>query len=146
MRIREMFVGAGAAVAVALVLAPAAQAGVCRDPWITQAVREVTGREPNGDWESGECTYTQYGGGRWHSYPELKGYVQQKLQPTFSIGPQPGGNVHYRTVNVPNGVYAGLQKRRLLNGSTEVLYQGAWWRLVGPDGGTMKLIGNDAGS
>ena len=70
-------------------------AGSCRDPWITQAIQEVTRRQPNGSYESGECTYTQYGGGHWNSYAELKGYVQQRLGGAPQLAPgaryYPGG-------------------------------------------------------
>jgi hypothetical protein len=82
-KIEPRLAACAAAVAAALVatfaVSAPAMAGQCRDPWITQAIHEVTGRWPNGDYESGECTYTQYGGGHWNSYAELKGYVQQRL-------------------------------------------------------------------
>ncbi len=146
MRINRTIIAAAGAAVVAVSFGTAAQAGACRDPWITQAIREVTGREPNGNYESGECAYTQYGGGRWNSYGELKGYVQQKLRPTISLGPQPGGSVQYRTAKVPNAVFATLPKRYTSGGITEVQYQGRWWRLVGPDGASMKLVGPDGGS
>lgn len=71
---------AAAAAGLAWTAAPAAaQSGPCRDPWINQAIREVTraqGREraPNGRYESGECNIHLYGAS-WSSYNELKGYV-----------------------------------------------------------------------
>ncbi len=48
----------------------------CRDPWVSQAVKEVTGREALGAGELGECNIQLYGA-RWGSYAELKGYVEQ---------------------------------------------------------------------
>ncbi len=79
---------------IALASTPAF-AGSCRDPWVTQAITEVTHRQPNGSYESGECTYTQYGGGHWNSYAELKGYVQQRLGGAPQLAPgsryNPGG-------------------------------------------------------
>ena len=61
-----------------------AQSGPCRDPWINQAIREVTraqGREraPNGRHESGECNIHLYGAS-WSSYGELKGYVSNVMR------------------------------------------------------------------
>lgn len=54
-----------------LAMAGAAQAGTCRDPWVTQAVQQVTGHAPNGSYESGDCNIHNYGGGSWSSYPDL---------------------------------------------------------------------------
>lgn len=51
--------------------------GKCRDPWVTQAIGEVTGRTPFGDGEEGECRYTLYGGGHWSDYPDLLRKVKQ---------------------------------------------------------------------
>ncbi|CAA9302568.1 MAG: hypothetical protein AVDCRST_MAG68-583 [uncultured Gemmatimonadetes bacterium] len=64
----------------AATLATAAPAAAqCRDPWINQAIRQVTGeqgreRAPSGRHESGECNIHLYGAS-WSSYGELKGYV-----------------------------------------------------------------------
>ncbi len=60
-------------------LSTAASAGTCRDPWITEIIKEVTGREPNGSYESGECTYTQYRGGSWNSKEQLRAAIQAKF-------------------------------------------------------------------
>jgi hypothetical protein len=51
--------------------APAAHAQ-CRDAWVTQAVKEVMDRAPQGSADLGECNFRNYGGGSWSSYPDLK--------------------------------------------------------------------------
>jgi hypothetical protein len=118
----------------------------CRDPWITQAIREVTGRAPQGSGESGECTYTQYGGGRWGSYAELKGYVQARLGrslPTIPPDFLTGGSHQAAPgqVRVPQSQAAQM---RSLNGRQQFLFQGKWYNLIGMDGAT--LIGMDGGT
>lgn len=117
-------------------------AGQCRDPWITQAIREVTGREPNGSNETGECTYTQYGGGRWSSYPQLKGYVQNKFRPSLPTA-NLGSNsfaTQGQTVRIPP---SQVQQYRYVGSQRQFLYNGKWYALIGNDGST--LIGNDVG-
>ncbi|MES2392064.1 MAG: RICIN domain-containing protein [Acidobacteriota bacterium] len=59
--------------------------GICRDPWVTQAVTEVRGRRPQGYGDTGECNYRSYGGGSWSSYPDLK----LKVQTAFGVAPRP---------------------------------------------------------
>lgn len=119
----------------------------CRDPWITQAIREVTGRAPNGNGESGECRYTQYGGGRWSSYAQLKGYVQSVLGGSFRGAL--GGS--YQTPAAPVGQVRSVgqvripanqaTQTRFFNGRQQFMYQGRWYNLIGTDGAT--LIGTD---
>jgi hypothetical protein len=120
-------------------------AAQCRDPWITQAIREVTGRAPRGSGETGECTYTQYGGGRWGSYPELKGYVQSRLGgPTIPRDFITGGGTYQAApgqVRVPS---SQATQTRTLNGKQQFLHNGKWYNLIGLDGGT--LIGLDGGT
>jgi hypothetical protein len=68
-----------------------AQQGQCRDAWVTQAVREVTGRAPNGSGDSGECNFRNYGGGQWSSYPDLVNKVRAHFAsttPTPAAAPQ----------------------------------------------------------
>lgn len=126
---------AGLALGAALIaLAEPAAAGQCRDPWITQAIREVTGRWPSGDYESGECTYTQYGGGHWNSYAQLKGYVQQRLGSRYSFG---GGPATVALSSLPS---------TMSNGQRYVAYQGRWWRVQPLGNGAYRLISNDGGS
>lgn len=65
------------AASVACVAAPAF-AGQCRDPWVTQAVTAVQGREPAGQGELGECNIKLYGGGQWSSYDDLMNKVRAR--------------------------------------------------------------------
>ena len=48
----------------------------CTDPWITQAIRELKGRAPNGSAGTGECAINRYGGGSLGDYTSLKKLVQ----------------------------------------------------------------------
>lgn len=52
----------------------------CRDPWVNIAIRELRGRAPSGQHESGECNVRLYNGASWGSYAELKGYVSAVLR------------------------------------------------------------------
>ena len=61
--------------AAALALATPAEAQGCTDAWVTQTIREVYQRAPNGSGNSGECNVNRYGGGKWNSYDQLKRYV-----------------------------------------------------------------------
>ena len=58
-------------------LAGSAQAGQCRDPWVTQAIQQVSGHAPTGNYETGDCNIRNFNNGSWGSYPELLGYVQK---------------------------------------------------------------------
>ena len=76
------------AAAVALALAPAAakaQTGVCRDPWVTELVKEVTHREPRGSGESGECNVKLYGAS-WGSKDDLRAKVRQTFDAMRAAG------------------------------------------------------------
>lgn len=119
----------------------AAQAGQCRDPWITQAIHEVTGRWPNADYESGECQYTQYGGGHWGSYAELKGYVQARLggpslgRPSF---PASGQALSLSAFNA--------LPKQTRGGQNYVFYNGQWAQILVNGGGSMRLLNQDGSS
>lgn len=73
------------AAAVAAVLVPAfageasaQRAGICRDPWVTEVVTEVTGRSPQGMGETGECNINLYGAS-WSSKDDLRAKVRFSL-------------------------------------------------------------------
>jgi hypothetical protein len=53
--------------------------GECADPWLTDAIWEVTGRAPAGEGYEGECDIYRYNDGSWNSYDELVGYVEDVL-------------------------------------------------------------------
>ena len=56
--------------------------GYCKDPWINHAIKQVLGRLPAGQDESGECRITRYGGGSWSSYDDLVA----KVRAAFGVG------------------------------------------------------------
>ena len=117
------FILSAATVMAALAAATAAQAGQCRDPWVTQAVREVTGREPNGAGESGECRYTSYGAGQWSSYPDLLGKVRAVLGQRGSAPPaMVRPNAPQIAPNINGGRVIGQDGAGLINDG------GAWGR------------------
>jgi hypothetical protein len=67
----------GAATLVAaLAVSSAASAGQCRDPWVTQAITQITGHAPRGSGESLDCNIKLYGNGSWSSYPDLVNKVK----------------------------------------------------------------------
>jgi len=66
-------------VAAALVFAAVASAQ-CRDPWVSQAVQQVLGRNASGSADSGECAPANYGGGQWSSFPDLVEKVATHFQ------------------------------------------------------------------
>ena len=57
------------------------QQGVCNDAWVTQAVRQVTGRAPSGYGNYGDCYIGNYGGGQWSSYQDLVNKVSAHFRP-----------------------------------------------------------------
>jgi len=58
-----------------------AASGNCQDAWVTSAIKQVTGRAPNGSGRSGECDIHRYGGGQWSSYADLVNKVQAAFHP-----------------------------------------------------------------
>lgn len=70
-----VFAVLGIASALALYPNPA-EAGQCRDPWVTRAVTQVMGRAPIGAGDTGECATTRYGGGHWSGYEDLVNKVK----------------------------------------------------------------------
>lgn len=112
--------------------APASIPGVCRDPWVTQAVRQVTGRAPNGSGDNGECDYRRYGGGHWTTLDDLVGKVR------VAFGQAPAGQSQYGNLNlapkasdftVSSTALGYGQGRGPARGST-VTYQGKQYQVV----------------
>ena len=67
--------------AVVLAALPAtarAQTGTCRDPWVTELVKEVARRAPRGSGDSGECNINLYGAS-WSSKDDLRAKVRQSF-------------------------------------------------------------------
>ncbi|MEO8114427.1 MAG: hypothetical protein ABI655_08605 [Phenylobacterium sp.] len=125
------------AAGLTLFIAGPAAAGQCRDPWVTQAIQEVTGRPPNGDHDNGECAYTLYNGGHWNSYAELKNAVNGRLGTRFAPASGP------RTMSM--STFNSLQKTDW-NGQKYALYAGKWMKIVASGGGNYTLISNDGAS
>lgn len=110
------------AAAVSALAAPAfAQ---CRDPWVSQAVREVQGRPANGSGELGECNIKLYGNGSWSSYPDLLNKVRARY-------PRMGGGAP--------GAASVLQAPYGANGAGMVAAGGG--NLVTTGGGNMVAAG-----
>lgn len=77
-----------AVVPALLAFAPAtaqAQVGTCRDPWVTELVKEVTGRPARGEGESGECNIRLYGAS-WSSRDDLRAKVRQSFNAMNAAG------------------------------------------------------------
>ena len=118
-------------------LAGSASAGQCRDPWVTQAITEVTGRAPTGNADNGDCNYTQYNGGQWNSYAQLKGAVQARLGGGYAITSHPGAMSQSTFNSLPKQIY---------NGQRFALYNGKWMKIVASGAGNWNLISNDGAS
>jgi hypothetical protein len=119
-------------------------AGNCRDPWVTKAVTQVTGRAPNGAGEDGECSIKRYGGGKWTSYEDLVGKVRTafgkssltsaaKSPPSAALGQplkQPG--------TVPPGSLVGNHGGRVIgeHGAGIVANNGS--RIISDNGAGMR--------
>jgi hypothetical protein len=119
-----------------------AHAGQCRDPWVTQAVKDVTGHWPNGDYESGECRYTNYGGGQWSSYGDLVNKVRAVLGPKIDLSIQPG-SFPIRSIGLQ--ALSRFQSAQS-GGYTWYWVQDRWFKLVATGGGNYQLISNDGAS
>ncbi len=79
----------------------------CRDPWINQAYRELTGRAPAGQGEAGVCNIKLYNNGTWGPYSDLKGYVQQYLASGIKAGySMLDGGKSAMAIRTPDGLVA----------------------------------------
>ncbi len=142
----------GLSILTVLVVAPTAQAGTCRDPWVDQAIREVTGREPNGNYESGDCNVRNFNNASWNSYVELKRYVRGYFArpavvtaPTLATsGVRPTLNTSYNPQ-----LATSVSGNRLIGDGGGTLRRDAYGNLIGDGGGTLRrdaygnLIGHD---
>ncbi|HCM41879.1 MAG TPA: hypothetical protein PLY88_08335 [Candidatus Omnitrophota bacterium] len=119
-----------------LAVAQIAQAGTCRDPWVTQAITEVAGRAPNASGESGECNIYNFNGGQWSDYTQLKravrGYFARNPTYTQAMPTAASVNSAYNQSQI-----AGNANRASLigdGGGTLIGHDGA--TLIGDGGGT----------
>ncbi|HEX7889241.1 MAG TPA: hypothetical protein VF522_07790 [Ramlibacter sp.] len=111
-----------------LAIAGAANAGACKDPWVTRAIQEVKGRAPQGSGSSGECDIHRYGGGRWSSYPDLVGKVKTAFGMNIAGSARPGP--------AGNGLVNG---RPVMSGGNVIAPGGA--NVVSPGGGNVVAPG-----
>jgi hypothetical protein len=109
-------------------------AGVCTDPWISRAYRDL-GRTPAGWGGANECNIRLYGNGSWGSYDQLKGYVQGYIGAL--------GGIRFTTVIRP-----GLDPATDNNALAVVAAQGGTALLKAQviDGSGTPLIGQDSAS
>lgn len=124
----------------ALAVAQTAQAGTCRDPWVTQAITEVAGRAPNANGESGECNIYNFRGGQWGSYAELKRAVRGYFidHPTYAV---PAAVPAYN----PSAVNTAYNQSQIAgNANRASLIGDGGGTLIGHDGAT--LIGDGGGT
>lgn len=117
-----------------------ALAGQCRDPWVTQAVRQVQGREPSGQGELGECNIMLYGNGRWSSYQDLLAKVQARY-PRMQSGGGIAGSALAPSYRPTPGNGAGIVGAGAGNivgaGAGNIVGAGAG-NLVSPGGGSLQ--------
>lgn len=126
--------------------APAAAAGQCRDPWVTKAVQQVTGRAANGSGESGECNIRRYGGGQWSSYDDLVGKVRIAFggaPPPINIAPQ-RSDFQNLVASAPR---INALPSKWVNGKQVYEYQGRWYQtsqVISQGGG--NIVSHDSGT
>ena len=126
----------GATLLAALAVSSTASAGQCRDPWVTQAITQITGHAPRGAGESLDCNYKLYGGGSWSSYPDLVNKVRASYRdPMPSAGIAPGAN----GATIAGGARAGIAGGATVNGSGLVAAGGG--NLVAAGGGNLVAAG-----
>ncbi len=127
------------ATAGSTILFSAPAAAQCADPWVTQAVQEVTGRTPRGSGQTGECNIKNYNAGSWSSYSDLKTYVQRLL----------GQRLVLPTAGIAGRAQVRIDRNqatqiRTVNGQQQFQHNGRWYNLIGNDGST--LVGQDGGT
>jgi hypothetical protein len=110
-------------------------AGVCKDPWITQAFKEVKGSGPAGWGLTNECTIKLYNNGSWSSYNQLRDAVRA-YHNSIRVTP-----ILFVPVYKP-GVNTTTDKNAVAVIAIEGLAARLQARLVGNDGAS--LIGNDS--
>lgn len=113
---KNLFTALGFLLALNLFCASTASAQ-CRDPWVSQAVKQVYGRSAVGQGEVCECSIKLYNNGSWGSYNELVGYVQQVLNSGLQLGYAMASNGNPVVIARQNGVM-GVS---MLNGSGQVI-------------------------
>lgn len=148
MPIKKLWVSTGLVIGLALTAVQAAQAGSCRDPWVTQAITEVTGRQPNGNYESGECNIYNFNGGSWNNYTELKryvrGYFARNTYPTAPVSTVASPSLAPRVAPSSNvALQSSLRNGKLIGDGGGTLIGDGGGTLIGHDGATATTRNNN---
>ena len=85
---------------------PSLASAQCRDPWVSQAIKQVYARNPVGQGEICECNIKLYNNGSWATYNDLVGYVQQVRTSGLQLGYAIIGNGNAVMVAMQNGQMA----------------------------------------
>ena len=142
--------------ALAGVLAASAVQAQCRDAWLTEAIRSVHNRVPNGAGEAGECNIKLYNNGSWASKNELIGHVRAvnsalyKERVNFGVFKLPNNTFQTGLVNASNRIVASgggnisaQQANIVASGGGNIVASGGG-NLIGNDVGTMSVTNNRA--
>ncbi|MES2978887.1 MAG: hypothetical protein V4731_10725 [Pseudomonadota bacterium] len=131
--------------------APAPQAGVCSDAWVTKAVKEVTGRAPSGAGTMGDCNVQKYGNGRWSSYNDLVAKVRTANGMALAVKPSApnapaggtllGGANGGRVIAPGGGNVIAPGGGNLVSGGAGNLVSGGAGNVIAPGGGNVIAPG-----
>ena len=116
-----------------------AQTATCKDPWITQAYRELYNRMPVGTAVTGDCDITHYGNGHWSSYQDLKNKVAAH-NAAYARPVAPSSATQYAPLMRPNST---RQPVATVAPSSAFVANGSGGRIISQDSG--GLI-SDAGA
>ena len=125
-----------------------AQAGVCKDPWITQAFHQLYNRAPAGSGATGECDITRSGNGHWSSYQDLEQKIEARngtphaaaplaIQPRLAPQQRPATTVSPALLS-PGGAFSPENPNRPLQPNGVISDNGLG--LVGASGGTLRSL------
>lgn len=128
----------------------------CRDAWVTDAIRSVHNRVPNGAGEAGECNVKLYNNGSWSSKNELIGHVRTvnsalyKERLNFGVFKLKNNSFDTGLVNASNRIVASgggnitaQQASMVASGGGNIVASGGG-NLIGNDVGTMSVTSNRA--
>jgi hypothetical protein len=133
----KLAVAAGAVLLIAGYAAPA-QAGECRDPWVSQVVRKYSG-EPSGPGDP-RCNISNYNNGRWGNFGELDAAARRYFTSFSGMTGSTIMSLGSGRIRVSTSYLSGLQSVRLI-GSMDRGYRinGDLYRLISNDGSSVVL-------